>query len=322
MARDEEDIEYIALSYNSTTSSSAPRLVWKQLKIDVHDNEAMVAETPKVNLPKARLRTGGMTRLRTDWSDRHVYIFSPWVRRLIVERKSLITVQGDLLPLLVSRQFQGIETTFGSHVEKEIVQEVLRTSPDLTRVDLASPNDGNGSRRGSTMFGNSMRMSILASPFRDIPEYAVLAHVQNEALRTNTIASYLHACRELLTVATNNASAADNIHQKKNPGVKLPKETNVRSKFHSILLQGASTGDKVTFKSACVGRRSRLGNKSRLNNVVIMDDVTIGDNVILQNSVVGAGCKIGDNCNLNDCQIAPGKEIPSGEKAKGESYSL
>jgi translation initiation factor eIF-2B subunit gamma len=102
----------------------------------------------------------------------------------------------------------------------------------------------------------------------------------------------------------------------------LPQGTSVRSKVHSVLLPGASTGDKVTFKSACVGRRCKLGNKCRLNNVVIMDDVSFGDNVILQNSIVGSGCKIGDNCNLNDCQIAPGKEIPSGEKAKGESYSL
>lgn len=316
VARDEEDIEYIALSYNSTaSSSSAPRLVWKQLKIDVHDNHDMVAETPKLKLPKPRLRVGGITRVRTDWSDRHVYIFSPWVRRLIVERKQLISLQGDLIPLLVSRQFRGIAATFGGQVEQETIQEVLSNSPDLTKADLGGPNDAEtDSRRDNIMFANSMHFSN--SNANDCLEYAVLAHVQNEALRTNTISSYLHACRETLAIA----SAYENACKK--PGLQLPQGTQIRNKFFSILLPEATTGDKVTFKSVSVGRRCKLGNKCRLNNVVIMDDVTIGDNVILQNSIIGSGCKIGDNCNLNDCQVAPGKDIPSGEKAKGESFSL
>lgn len=280
----------------------------------------MVAETPKLMLPKPRMRVGGMTRVRTDWSDRHVYIFSPWVRRLIVERKSLMTVQGDLLPLLVSRQFQGVAATFGKKVEQDIVQEVLQNSAALVNPDLSGPTIGDGSR--DALFGGStMNTSSSAPPF-DIPEYAVLAHVQDEALRANTIASYLHACREVLTKAITTPQEGKDVKHNKNAGVKLPKETSVRGKFNSILLPWAATGDKVTFKSTCVGRRCKLGNKCRLNNVVIMDDVTIGDNVILQNSIIGSGAKIGDNCNLNDCQVSPGKDIPSGEKAKGESYSL
>jgi translation initiation factor eIF-2B subunit gamma len=306
LARDEEDIEYIALSYSSTMTS-APRLVWKQFKIDVHDNEAMVAETPKLKLPKSRLRVGGMTRVRTDWNDVHVYVLSPWVRRLMVERKSLLTIQGDLLPLLISRQFQGIKETFGGQVQQDALQEILATSPDLMVIDLAAPIDDRDDPAA-----NPMAQKSLGSQH----EYMVLAHVQDEAFRAHTISSYLHASREILAQASAEEGTA-----KKNPCLQLPPNTSVRSKFHSILLPGATTGDKVTFKSTSVGRNCKLGAKCRLNNVVIMDDVTIGENVILQNSIVGPKVTIGDNCNLNDCQVASGKEIPTGEKAKGETFS-
>lgn len=303
LGRDEEEIEYIALSYTSPTS--VPRLVLKQPKIDVHDNEAMVAETPKLALPKSLLRSGGVTRVRTDWNDVHVYVFSPWVRRLVVERKTLMTAQGDLLPLLVSRQFQGVTATFGGKVEKDLVAEIVRTSPDLATRNLADPIEDGDLRS---------QQSLSESQAKD---YAVLAHVQDEAVRSQSISAYLHASREILTHASNPAGPPND----KNVCLAFPPLTSVRSKFNSILLPGATTGEKVTFKSASVGSNCKLGTKCRLNNVVIMDDVTIGDNVILQNSIVGKGCSIGDNCNLNDCQVAPGHSIPSGEKVKGEALS-
>lgn len=314
LARDEEEIEYIALSYASP--SSAPRLVLKQLKIDVHDNEAMVAETPKLALPKPLLRLGGMTRVRTDWNDVHVYVLSPWVRRLVVERKTLMTVQGDLLPLLISRQFKGVAATFGSKVEEDLVKEIIRNSPDLITTDLAGPiDDGDGpSRRVSPV--SPQTLSTVAQKQGDA--YAVLAHVQDEAVRSQTISAYLHTSREVLAQAS---ALGGPPNDDKNPCLEFPPNTSVRSKFHSILLPGATTGEKVTFKSAAVGSNCKLGTKCRLNNVVIMDNVIIGDNVILQNSIVGTGCSIGDNCNLNDCQVAPGRSVASGEKSKGESLS-
>lgn len=307
LGRDEEDIEYIGLSY--TSSASAPRLVLKQLKMDVHDNEGMTAETPKLTLPKPRLRVGGMTRVRTDWSDVHVYVLSPWVRRLVVERKALMTVQGDLLPLLISRQFKGVASTFGSKVEAQVVQDVIVTSPDLATTDLAGPTI------------DSEDTSMQKSPAsKQRNEYAVLAHVQDEAVRTCSISAYLHANRQILAQACAPAGPP-NDDSKKNPCLSFPAKTMVRSNFHSILLPGAVAGDKVSCKSASVGYNCKLGKKCSLKNVVIMDDVTLGVNVTLQNSIIGKGCTIGDNCSLNDCQLAPGKNLPSGEKAKGESFS-
>jgi NDP-sugar pyrophosphorylase family protein len=312
LAREEEDIDYIALSYTSTDTStpvSPPRVVWKQPKIDVEADEDMVGTTPKLVLPKPRLRHG-VTRVRTEWSDLHVYAFSPWVRRLILSRKNLLSIQGDLLPLLIARQFQGVVATFGSKADKEILDDVLRTDPSLGSLD-----------RSEQMSYESPRSSLTGFPAaggdsgEQNPEFTILAHVQESALRASTIASYLYASKDVVTRAIHSTNPSED------PCLFLPKETSLEAKFHSIVLPENDVGDKkLTFKSSCVGRRCKLGDKCRLNNVVIMDDVTVGDNAILQNTIIGAGCKIGDNCNLNDCQVSPGKMIPNGTKAKSESF--
>lgn len=301
-------------------SPAAPRVVWKQLKIDVHDTTAGLADTPKLSLPKSRIRAGGVIRVRTDWNDVHVYALSPWVRRLLVVRKQLMTVQGDLLPLLVSRQFEGVAATFGGQVEEAVVKEILYTSPDLQAKKIGGPVDHG---RGNPL----SRQSISSKSPSGCKEYAVLAHVQDEAARTHTIASYMHASREVVKQASVTAAGAGGSSPSgtngkgANPGLQLPPKTLVRSNFHTILLPGVALGDKVTLKSTSVGRNCKLGNKCRLNNVVLMDGVTVGDNVVMQNSIVGSKCSIGDNCNLNDCQVASGTEISSGEKAKGETFS-
>jgi UDP-3-O-[3-hydroxymyristoyl] glucosamine N-acyltransferase len=226
-----------------------------------------------------------------------------------------VSVQVDLLPLLIARQFRGVVATFGSKADKEILAEVLRTDPSL----------GNLGSRGLEQMGyESPRSSLVNLPGAAVgnveeqnPEYTVLAHVQESALRASTIASYLYASKDVVTRAIHSTN------QSNDPCLFLPKDTVLEAKFHSIVLPENNVGDKkLTFKSSCVGRRCKLGDKCRLNNVVIMDDVTVGDNAILQNTIIGAGCKIGDNCNLNDCQVSPGKIIPSGTKAKSESFVL
>jgi NDP-sugar pyrophosphorylase family protein len=305
LAREEGDIDYIALSYTSTDAPvHPPRVVWKQSKIDVESDEG-VGDTPKLVLPKPRLRHG-VTRVRTEWSDLHVYAFAPWVRRLILSRKNLESIQCDLLPLLIARQFQGVVSAFGSKADKEILDDVLRTDPSLG--SLGKPEGVNYDSPRSSI----NTLSAMGNSGEQNPEFSILAHVQNSALRASTIASYLYASKDVVTRAIQDPS---------DPCLFMPVETSVSAKFHSVVLPENNVGDKkLTFKSSCVGRRCNLGDKCRLNNVVIMDDVTVGDNAILQNTIIGAGCKIGDNCNLNDCQVSPGKVIPSGTKAKSESF--
>jgi translation initiation factor eIF-2B subunit gamma len=285
LARDEEDIEYIGLSYpssisssmeaSSSSASSLPRLVWKQSKVDVEADEDMTGTSAKLELPKPRLRHGKLV-VRTDWSDVHIYSLAPWVRQLLVARKSLKSIQGDLLPLLISRQFKGKKATFGSSPAAE------GSSPEIsTTMDDADDED-------------------------DDQPYTVLARVvpNKTVLRANTIPAYLFACKEVVA-----------------QGATLPMPPNSKwnGKFQSLVLEDSKLGPKLTMKSSIIGKNCTIGAKCRLNNVVVMDNVVIGENCSLQNTLIGSGASLGNNCSLNDCQVGPGKQLAAQTKEKGES---
>lgn len=44
--------------------------------------------------------------MRSDYLDLHMYIFKRWVIDLVLEKKSMISVREELVPLLVRRQFR------------------------------------------------------------------------------------------------------------------------------------------------------------------------------------------------------------------------
>jgi len=347
IARDEEDIEYIGLSsapasihrqHNSHHPSHPQRVMLKQSKVAVEEDEDMTGGTPKLFLPKKRLHIAPETSritIRTDLNDLHVYVLSPWVLRLLSARKGLVSIQREVIPLLVSRQFRGISSVFGSkiskdHAKKEILDEALSGPPFRASLpDNAAEESGNGPNSGA---GGSDESGEEEQPHRNDGEeddennnvsmekhynrsFAVLAQVLSRegsrlTLRACTVPSYLYGCRELVAHAIQKNQAASS----------LPKGTTVQAKLNSVFLPDAVIGEKVKIQSSTVGSHSKVGNKCRLNNVVVMENVTVGDNCVLQNSVLGAGATIGENCNLNDCQVAPGATVPSFTKEKGESF--
>jgi NDP-sugar pyrophosphorylase family protein len=210
-----------------------------------------------------------------------------------MRERHLISVQGDGVPLWVSRQFQGVSKTFGSGVEDGVVEQVL---------------------------SSFQKDNSCVTPKLSTEEYAVRAHVLDgwKALRACTIPSYLYACREVVT----HAVEEDVDGSTSNPcgAPFFPPNTTINARSQTIVLEDATLGEKVTIKSSTIGRSCKISAKCRLNNVVLMDNVVVKDNCILQNSILGKGCTIGENCNLNDCQVAPGKVVPAGTKEKGESF--
>ena len=323
MARDEDEIEYIALSYSSS-SPQLPRVVWKQAIVDVEaTNNDMTGNSTKLIIPKPRLRHGnGPTTIRSDWNDVHVYAFAPWVRKLIVERtKNMVSIQQDLIPLLISRQFKGRQATFGksqSQQEEEAGNENSTTNnPNLSMdaTDRTSPEDETSNKQDNDLY------SVLALVVPNAGKHSVL--------RGHTTASYLFANKEVVSHGSaTNEPASSNTNT-----LPMPIDSKWNGKFQTLVLTGkgdGSAGDnqkeatqlgaKITMKSSVIGKHCTIGSKCRLNNVVIMDNVTVGENCSLQNTIIGSGATLGNNCSLNDCQVGPGAKIPTGTKEKGETF--
>mmetsp|Transcript_2010 Transcript_2010/g.4190 ORF Transcript_2010/g.4190 Transcript_2010/m.4190 type:complete len:318 (-) Transcript_2010:95-1048(-) len=303
----------------------------------------MTGSTAKLVVPKSRLRgSHGGERLviRTEWSDVHVYSLAPWVRQLFVARtKNLSSIQKDLIPLLISRQYRGRRATFGKSALDSLAAATRgadvgdesngsrsddpavtagasnETTAQNTSGDLAesSPSKATECSEASRNNGNNAtKSSRLSHAAMDDEPYLVSAVVlqAKTTLRANTVPAYLFACKEAVVNCGSDACA----------DMRLPEGAKRNGKFQTVTLEGSSLGSKINMKSSTVGKSCTLGDKCRLNNVVLMDGATIGEQCSLQNTIIGFGVKLGNNCSLNDCQVGPGMEIPAGTKEKGEPF--
>ena len=381
-SRDEEDMEYIALSsevapplmgslHASTSNNSSRRVVLKRSKLEVEEDDG-TGTTTKLMVGKSRLHSvgvqsnkrglsgilGGLSMataqtasrdaspslsLRTDLNDLHLYVISNWVFDLIHARPNMASFQKEVLPLLISRQFRGVEGAFGPSSWKvednrERLRKVLRgLDGEVDGMDhykisslLGMYADAKASG-GLGGFGmetdesgpntDEMETTMMSPPSfpSTVHPYAVSAHVLSRetstlTLRGCTIPTLLYGCGEITSRTLKLDSVA---------GAQLvPKGTQLSAKFNSILLPDCTVGEKVQTKSCTIGSNVTLGDRSKLNNVVVMDGAIIGENVVLQNSVVGTSARIGENCNLKDCMVESGAVVPSGTKTteKGEAF--
>jgi len=373
IARDDDEIEYIALSSNpypthdpSTTPTIAPspqrrrrpppRILLKQSKYSVEEDVENTASTPKLTVPKELFHhgEGDSLTIRTDWSDVHVFVLSPWVVQILHARTGVKDLAKELIPLLIKRQFRGVGATFGTRLmgggdgmggagksigeEKEeegkrrLLEGVLSRAPFRAQCpgyDADGGNIGTEDNVGSNAGGDRLSRRSRGGAAVDYP-YAVAAKVLSRSmsrltLRACTIPAYLYGCRETILHVTNTATTTGDSDKKTQSQsssiIPLLENTTLDTKFNSVLLPLSTlTGDKVQIKSSTIGRKSKLGGKCRLNNVVVMDDVTVGDNCVLQNSVLANRCVVGDNCNLKECQVGAGYKVLDGTKATGECF--
>ena len=273
LSRDKEDIEYIALSFPQNRSSSSswldcssdrnksslPRIVLKKSKLDVESDEDMTGSTAKLVVPKSRLRgRGGGEQLviRTEWSDVHVYSLAPWVRQLIVARtKNFSSIQEDLIPLLISRQYRGKRFTFGKSVLASLAttrsgddgDDNDRSGSDnpaitsTTNSDSNAPNENNNggsadsstsnnedSENGEASIKLTNKSSRLSKEAMDDEPYLVLAVVlpAKTTLRANTVPAYLFACKETVSNCGSDA----------NSDIRMPKGSKRNGKFQTLTL--------------------------------------------------------------------------------------
>ena len=109
------------------------RVVLKRNALEVEEDEGTGA-TPKLAVPKRRLhaaaRGGGggaaaalpataardaspAVDLHTDLHDVHAYVLANWVFQLLHARPRMQSLRAEVLPLLVARQYRGLEAAFG-----------------------------------------------------------------------------------------------------------------------------------------------------------------------------------------------------------------
>lgn len=235
----------------------------KQSKLDVEADEDMTGSTAKLQVPKARLRHGKFV-VKTSWNDVHVYSLPPWIRELLLSRKGLASLQEDLLPLLISRQFLGMKATFGTSVDQK--------------------EKGEEKENVKQSFAN------------DEEPYSVTAQVlpSGTVLRANTIASFHYACRE--TVA-NGATLTIPNDAKWNGHFQtvVLKDSTLGAKINmksSVVGQGCQLGAKCRLNNVVIMDNVTIGENCALQNTLIGPGAILGNNCSLNDCQVGPGKEI------------------------------
>jgi translation initiation factor eIF-2B subunit gamma len=240
--------------------------------VDVEADEDMTGSTAKLEVPKARLRHGRLV-VRTEWNDVHAYSFAPWVRRLVTARKSLSSIQEDLLPLLVSRQFKGKKAAFGKSLQEEDQEEEKENPMQNIAVDEEP--------------------------------YSVLALVltNKTVLRANTIASFLYACKEVVANGATLTMPPESKWNGKFQSLMLEGST---------LGAKVTTKSSVVGKDCQLGSKCRLNNVVIMDNVTIGENCSLQNTVIGSGARLGNNCSLND-CQIGPGKELPAGTKEKGE---------
>jgi translation initiation factor eIF-2B subunit gamma len=113
MAKDDSDKYYVALLKKEN------RLLYFRSTADIEYEASMV-------LPKYLLRNCGHLNIQNDLKDAQCCIFSHWILDLLVKKPNISSIQGELIPFLVDKQFDpeigGVGDIFDEHRENSALE--------------------------------------------------------------------------------------------------------------------------------------------------------------------------------------------------------
>eukprot|EP01027_Heterolobosea_sp_BB2_P020757 GEZU01029646.1.p1 GENE.GEZU01029646.1~~GEZU01029646.1.p1 ORF type:complete len:463 (+),score=81.03 GEZU01029646.1:51-1391(+) len=257
----------------------------------LHYSTSAELHDDSMNISKSFLRRCPNIVMTSRLLDSHFYIFSRWVVDLLNQKPKIASLQYDLVPFLVRRQFRSAKYL----IEKAGFPESVAQQPQELAFQLTTAS---------------------YNPEDHIQCYAqILKADGNFCARANTLANYLEINREL-------ARGAVPSFKPENPRVEIPTDgTKVQFSIGKdcIVGTGLQPGDKTSIKKSVIGNHCKLGSNVKIVNSVVMDHVTIMDKCTIQNSVICNGAHIKEDAVLKDCQVGIMAIVESGE-FKNESF--
>ncbi|KAG5182371.1 eukaryotic translation initiation factor 2B gamma subunit [Tribonema minus] len=297
--RDDEDVDFIGLTPDG-------RVVMKAPLLDVEE---------AVRVQKALLRRHTSVSIGTSLMDVGLYVLSQSVLQHLEEHRFIGSLQDELAPALVRRQFAP-----------PLPPAPSRTDQARGRISIIAP---------AASLGHGAPAPVAADYYNDMinklniakgaPGGVAAAGAGDGgggvcAVVLRTAADGGGYCRQARTLAQYSGMTKDLLEaqlQAKGGG----RVEGLNRKDQTLIGEGCTVGEKVTCKSSVIGRGCTIGARCKINNCVVMEGARIGEACTIQNSVICANAGVGDGCNLNDCQVGTLHAVAAGTKAKGEAFT-
>jgi NDP-sugar pyrophosphorylase family protein len=87
---------------------------------------------------------------------------------------------------------------------------------------------------------------------------------------------------------------------------------------NTLVLDGASVGEKASLHESVVGQLAAVGDLSNLERSLVGKSAKIGKACVLRDALVGRNCTIGDHCRIVASVIEEGAVLADGEKVDNE----
>ena len=259
--------------------------------------------------------------LRTDLLDLHVYVISNWVFRLMHARPRMQSFQSEVLPLLISRQYRGVEAAFGptacrDEANKERLRAVLGEMDGCGVVSSCNkvstllrmyasgrasgglgsfvPNcdddddDANDRQAGGENGGDDM----------DQPSAAAASQSRAKVASDPSFRSRRHRFAVSAQVLSREASSL-----------------TLRTCTLPALLYGCGEVTSRILKLDPVVSSSLVATGARLStkfNSILMPGCTLGEKVQTKSCTIGRDVVLGDKAKLNNVVVMDGATIGPG----------
>ncbi|KAL7473958.1 hypothetical protein ACHAXS_014297 [Conticribra weissflogii] len=332
------------------------RVVLKRSKIEVEEDEG-TGSTPKLTIHKRRLHASKSRRsktnnsnsrranplglpsgnalamastssidqsptlsLRTDLHDLHLYVISNWVFQLIQARPSMASFQKEVLPLLISRQYRGVEGAFGptawkSEENRERLRKVLNemdgTIP-LTSSDKENPPSKNANGDEYHKISNLLRMYSAAKTggslgFTDDDDPADLhAPTTPAGMDGNSTAHSSLLASPSFPATIHPYVVSAQVLSRESSKLTL-RACTIPSLLHGCREITSHTLQLDSRRSApLVPPGAKLSTKF---HSIVLAGGSIGEKVQTKSCTIGKNVVLGDRCKLNNVVVMDGAEI-------------
>ncbi|KAJ2358261.1 Translation initiation factor eIF-2B subunit gamma [Coemansia sp. RSA 2618] len=240
-------------------------------------------------LPMPLIRRFPSMALSDKMQDTHVYVFQRWILDFVAAHPEIVSLQEDLLPLLVRAQVQP------HLLEKSGIDRYMPTpaAEDVDEYNMAI-------QRGQ--FGRTIHADLANSDPLEVFVYVRRGGIIG---RANEIPRYCDLNSVVARISTGARTDSSAV---------LAQQTQVGAES----MVGASTQlrERCSVKRSVVGAHCNIGRDVKIINSVVMDHVTIGDGVKLESCVVCKLASVGNNAQLKGCEVGPSVVVPDGSSFK------
>uniref|UniRef100_A0A1A8IJG9 Translation initiation factor eIF2B subunit gamma n=1 Tax=Nothobranchius kuhntae TaxID=321403 RepID=A0A1A8IJG9_NOTKU len=274
---------------------SGKRLLFMANEADLEDG---------LSVRKSILRKHPRMHIKTGLVDAHLYCLKKAVVDFLTENKSISSIRGELVPLLVRKQFsktlskQKMKDDSEDQTQKKndgsTDHELLISSLDESLLQLAQErscwNDHHGDM-SEAYHGGKLRCYV---------------HIMDQGLcyRVNTLAAYIEANRLAPKLFEEPA-----VH----PSAYISEKCQMGS--DSIIGAQCQIADKTSIKRSTIGNSTTVKEKVKVTNSIIMHGVTVEEGCSIQGSVICSNAVIGRGADLKYCLVGSGQRIePEAER--------